>query len=410
MTAERLRLYPTAILIGQIIMVIAMIGIPLIASSEDQTLLPDFAAPWTGASFFLDGRLSELYDVDAQWAFQTEAVRNAAPSWFVSPPHVALLYTPLARVSFNTAALIWTAFSVLCIVISVRLLEPFAPTLFREHRVVTILILVSSFPIFELLGAGQQSALTLLLMVGGIRLVLADQQGWAGIVFALGAIKPQLFILVPFMLLAMRMWKALATGALTGIATLAITHVVFGPEVFRAWLEALASPAYAELVQIDQAWKMIGLPAFFVTLAPPIWAPAVASIGTLVTIAVVAFGIWKVFAWAKLGVDQRAIWSLALLATILASPHLVLYDLTLIFVPALFLVEVANTRATRVSLMLLYFLTWITSVIHLAALKLPWPLTWIDASWVTLTIIVLWRELDRHVRGKPSDPKAASSH
>ena len=55
MTAERLRLYPTAILIGQIIMVIAMIGIPLIASSEDQTLLPDFAAPWTGASFFLDG-------------------------------------------------------------------------------------------------------------------------------------------------------------------------------------------------------------------------------------------------------------------------------------------------------------------------------------------------------------------
>ena len=127
-------------------------------------------------------------------------------------------------------------------------------------------------------------------------------------------------------------------------------------------------------------------------------------------IAVVAFGIWKVFAWAKLGVDQRAIWSLALLATILASPHLVLYDLTLIFVPSLFLVEVANTRATRVSLMLLYFLTWITSVIHLAALKLPWPLTWIDASWVTLTIIVLWRELDRHVRGKPSDPKAASSH
>src|SRR5690606_19005459 len=138
-----------------------------------------------------------------------------------------------------------------------------------EHRIVTILILVSSFPIFELLGAGQQSALTLLLMVGGVRLVLADQQGWAGVVFALGAIKPQLFILVPFVLIALRMWKALVAGALTGLVTLAITHLVFGPEVFLAWLEALASPAYAELVQVDQAWKMIGLPAFLVTLAPP---------------------------------------------------------------------------------------------------------------------------------------------
>lgn len=407
-TAERLRLYPTAILIGQIVMVIAMIGIPLIASSEDQTLLPDFAAPWTGASFFLDGRLSELYDVKAQWAFQTEAVRNAAPSWFVSPPHVALLYTPLALVSFNTAALIWTAFSILCIAVSVRLLEPFAPTMFREHRVVTILMVVSSFPIFELLGAGQQSALTLLLMVGGIRLILADQQGWAGIVFALGAIKPQLFILVPFVLLAMRMWKALATGALTGLATLAITHVVFGPEVFRAWLEALTSPAYAELVQIDQAWKMIGLPAFFVTLAPPVWAPAVASIGIFLTLAVVAFSVPKIFAWAHRGVDQRAIWSLALLATILASPHLVLYDLTLIFVPALYLVEVANTRATRVSLLLLYFLTWITAVLHVVAANLTWPLTLIDASWATLTIIIMWRELDRQFRGEPRKMRPAS--
>ena len=409
-TSERLRLYPAAILIGQIVLVVAMIGIPLIASSEDQTLLPDFAAPWTGASFFLDGRLGELYDVNAQWAFQIEAVRNAAPSWFVSPPHVALLYTPLAFVSFNTAALIWTAFSILCIAISVRLLEPFAPRLFREHRIVTILILVSSFPIFELLGAGQQSALTLLLMVGGVRLVLADQQGWAGVVFALGAIKPQLFILVPFVLIALRMWKALVAGALTGLVTLAITHLVFGPEVFLAWLEALASPAYAELVQVDQAWKMIGLPAFLVTLAPPAWAPTVASIGTFVTVAVVIFSVWKVFAWSKRGVDQRAIWSLALLATILASPHMVIYDLTLVFIPALYLAEVANIRATRVSLLLLYFLTWLTSAIHIVTVNFRWPFTLIDASWATLTIIVLWRELDRQIRSEPRDVKHINSH
>lgn len=402
-TTERLRLYPTAILIGQVILVIIMIGVPLAVSVEDQNLLPDFAAPWTGASFFLDGRLAELYDVNAQWAFQTEAIRNAAPSWFVSPPHVALLYTPLALVSFNTAALIWTLFSIVCIVISVRLLEPFAPRLFREHRLTTILVLVSTFPIFELLGAGQQSALTMLLMVGGIRLILADHQGWAGVVFALGAIKPQLFIIVPFVLIALRLWKALAAGALTGIATLAVTYFVFGPEVFRAWLDAIASPAYAELVQVDQAWKMIGLPAFLVTLAPPAWASSVASIGTVVTLAVLALGIWTIFRWAQRGVDPQAMWSFGLIVTILASPHLVLYDLTLVLLPALYLAEHVNTRATRVSLLLLYALTWVTSAVHILALKLSWPLTLIDASWATLTIIILWRELVRYVDRSPQE-------
>jgi uncharacterized membrane protein len=206
-TAERLKLYPRAILIGQVILIVVMIGIPLLVAVEKQALFPDFAAPWTGARFYLDGRLGELYDVHAQWSFQQEYVRNDAPSWFVSPPHVALVYSPLALVSFRTAGLIWTLISIVCVVASIRLIEPFAPRLFRNHRLATTLLLLSTYPIFELLGAGQQSAVTFLLLAGGIRLALADQQGWAGVLFALGAIKPQLFIMVPFVLIAMRMWE-----------------------------------------------------------------------------------------------------------------------------------------------------------------------------------------------------------
>ncbi len=396
-TAERLKLYPRAILIGQVILIGVMIGIPLLVAVEKQALFPDFAAPWTGARFFRDGRMDELFDVHAQWAFQQEHVRNDAPSWFVSPPHVALVYSPLALVSFRTAGLIWTLISIVCVVVSIRLIEPFAPRFFRNHRLATTLLLLSTYPVFELLGAGQQSAVTFLLLAAGIRLALADHQGWAGVLFALGAIKPQLFIMVPFVLIAMRMWKALATGAVTGLATLALSYLVFGREVFAAWFEALGSPMYAEMVQIDQAWKMIGLPALAVTLVPPQAAAFVNGLGTLITIAVVAFACWKIFGWTKAGADPRAVWAGAILAMILASPHLVAYDLIMVLVPALYLAENALNRTTRVTLLVLYLLTWTTAVRHLLALQLIWPVTLIDASWATISIVFLWVALDRHL-------------
>lgn len=403
-TSERLRLYPVAILIGQIVIVTVMLGIPLLIASDEQNLLPDFAAPWTGARLFLDGRLGDLYDVETQWALQQVEVKNVAPSWFVSPPHVALIYTPLALLSYNAAALIWTAISIVCVIVAIRLMEPFAPRLFAEHRLATTLVLLSSYPVFELLGAGQQSGITLLLMAAGIRLALAEHQALAGIVFALGAIKPQLFVLVPIVLIALRMWKALAVGTTAGVLTLILTHLAFGPDVVVEWLHTIFSPAYSELVQIDQAWKMAGLPALILTFAPPSWAPEVAAFGTFLTIGILSYAIWRIVTWAKADVDPRALWAFAIIATILASPHLVLYDLVLVLIPALYLAEIANNRSVRVSLLLLYFLAWLTGVKHIVALELVWPATLIDLSWVTLPILVLWWELERANRKDTREP------
>jgi hypothetical protein len=95
------------------------------------------------------------------------------------------------------------------------------------------------------------------------------------------------------------------------------------------------------------------------------------------------------------------VWAGAILATILASPHLVAYDLIMVLIPALYLAEYARNRTTRVTLLVLYLLTWTTAVRHILALQFIWPVTLIDASWATISIVFLWVALNRHLNVEP---------
>ena len=65
---------------------------------------------------------------------------------------------------------------------------------------------------------------------------------------------------------SVRQWRALASflgiSALTGLLTLA----VFGVDVVRSWLAALASDSYAHEVQVEQAWKMQSVSALLASV------------------------------------------------------------------------------------------------------------------------------------------------
>ena len=351
---------------------------------------PDYLAHWTGGRMLVDGSTADLFDPRVQGALQAQEVGPDSLSWFVSPPFAALIYAPFALIGFGPSALVWTAFSAACLVVSIRLMKPFAPQLFERHFTQVVIIMASTPPMIELIGSGQDSALALLIWLAGIRLILAGNNVAAGIVFALGLFKPQQFVLVPIVLLIQRRFAALGAWFATASVLTLTSVAIVGADGVVAWVKLPFSDFYTTVVQVEQGWKMQSLPALVTTAFPDSWSGVASPISLLIVL-----GATLVFAQQLLNGRQNktpdiSIWALSIMVTVVISPHLVLYDLVLVFVPIVYMIEHHNTRALRLSCVALFVLTWTVPLRHVLVRDAQWPLTLIEAAWTAIPLLILW--------------------
>lgn len=354
------------------------------------TVLPDWFAHWTGGRMLLDGHAAALYDPSLQQAVQ-DAVTGGRDelAWFVSPPVAALVYVPLATLPYVASAALWALVTIALLVASATLLRPLLPTYTETQWRLGLLVVAASQPVLELVGGGQDSALLLLLWVVGLRLLDRHRDAAAGAVLALGLIKPQLFVLVPLVLLVQRRWTALATWAATALGLVAASVAVVGTGNAGGWIEALRSERYHDVVQVGQSWMMHGIPSALVSLVPATWAEAAQAVGVLLGAALVV---------ALLVVVRRSpdasvmtLWSLVALTTVLLTPHILSYDLVLLIPAVLHLARGGGTRVTRLSLLALYVLTWTAWPRRQLGDLSPW-LGWAGVSWAVVPLLLLWRE------------------
>jgi hypothetical protein len=227
-------------------------------------------------------------------------------------------------------------------------------------------------------------------------------------VFALGLFKPQLFFLPPLLFLCLWRPRALVGWTATAGALGAVSALLVGPEGIHRWVVLLASPFYREAVQVEQAWKMSSLSALVSAGAPAGFARPAEALGLLLGGPLVGAVVWWALRhrWGQAGGRQAAsgdhevlVWGLACLTTVLASPHLVVYDLVLLALPALLLLEHRAGREVRLALLTVFLLTWTLPVRHLLAGQLPWPTSLVGAAWTAVPVFVLWVELARLVAG-----------
>jgi len=359
------------------------------------TVLPDYLAHWTGGRLVLDGQLAGLYDQRTQFEVQAAAVGQTSKlAWFVSPPFVGLLFAPLAALPYVASAALWTLLSLAMFLAALKLARPLAPGIPDARWRMIVLVCFASQPVLELLGSGQDSAFSLLVWVAGTRLMLARKDVLAGVVFALGLCKPQLFVLVPVVLLVQRRHQALAAWLSTSIVLALISVRMVGVEGVQNWLALPFRDAYREAVQVGQSWKMQGLPSFITTLMPPGLAGAGEVVGLLVAAIVLVLFIRTCRRWPTSNGDA-GMWALASLTTVLLSPHLVVYDLVLMLPAVLFLLEHQDTPTVRLALLALFVITWTAPVGHLLAGTAPWPISVLGAGWGAVPILVLWHVFRR---------------
>ena len=350
----------------------------------------DLLARITGGAIVLAGQADRLYDTAHQFDV-SRAVLGASPralTLYTAPPALALLYAPLSRLPYGVAAALWTALSMGLVALSVRLLWPIVPRLHRHGLPLALLLAFSYYPTIELLGNGQDAAFTLVLYAGGLRLILTGRGTMAGAVLGLGALKPQLFVLVPIWLAARGRWRALAAWIAVASGLAAGSVAIVGVEGALGYPALLASPIYNDSERAV-AWKTLSWVGPFRQVLPP---EAVFPT-TVVATALGALALWRLCRRTR---DEALAYAQLVLVVALLSPKAMTYDYVILIVPAAILLDrLGDDHCVRLALAALAVLLFSAAGRQAAFGAAPWPISVLAAQWTLVPVAYLalasWR-------------------
>jgi hypothetical protein len=245
------------------------------------------------------------------------------------PPQLALLLSPLSKLSYLSARWTWLALSALLYLVSVLIVVQSWPP--QRARLPLVLLTAFFNPALPmLLSTGQTAALAVTawaLAAGALRI---RRFFTFGLCLGLLIYKPPMLIGVVPALIIVGYWRSVAGLAASAAAQCTAVLVFGGAEAWRAYFNSLAelsSNYYLTDTLPHQKHSLIG---FFRLLAGPGFDTAI-----LATFAAAGvLGLWYV------GRDRhRGPWLFPMLAatSVLLSPHFYVYDL-IVLVPALLVV------------------------------------------------------------------------
>ncbi|WP_185747429.1 glycosyltransferase family 87 protein [Humibacillus xanthopallidus] len=372
-------------------LVTAWLTIPELAA------FPDFAARWSAGRLVVTGQGSALYDLARQAEVQRNGTGTDQFSWFVSPPFVAVLFAPLSLLPYWLACLVWLAISTSALWLSVRLLRPWAPAVLADNWRTTTLVIWTSYPVLQVLFVGQDTTLVLLAVAAGVHLLSRDRAYQAGACLGLGLVKPHLIFLVPVLLVLRRQPRALAGFIAVAVVFTVVSLVMMGPGGISRWLAVVSSGDYSKAVQQGFAWKGVNVSALLTGLAPADFGRWWQLLATLTGLAACVPALRAVT--IRRDASQQFAWALVLATTVIAAPHVLVYDLVLI-IPVVFALAWTGWDAvTRLTLVGMTAALWLAAPIQLLLAGSSWPVTSLGAPWAALGAFLLWYRLLR----RPSD-------
>lgn len=179
--------------------------------------------------YLIDGKFANDFTVywrtanhHEMWAYSTMA------EWpFPYAPTMLLWIKPLALVPLWPAFFLWVAISIASLAWACR------PYLSSKQ---TLLVLTSP-PIVHGLFTGQVSGVLAAVIIWACA---TSNRVAAGIAFGIiASIKPQLVIMAPLLFLLTHDWRAIAASAMTFLATVVASVLIFGPERWSEWIASM---------------------------------------------------------------------------------------------------------------------------------------------------------------------------
>lgn len=302
---------------------------------DAQPYAGDFIHEYATAWMVVHGQADRLYDFASVYAVQHD--RDAIGfAWdaasvnvpYYPPPYYALI-APLAWLDYRDAAHVWLALQFAALVAAGLLLAAAHPPLRRALWWALPAALLFP-PMATGWVSGQKGALWLLVFAAIHLLLQRGRTTAAGAVFGLLALKPPLALVLGAVMLARREWRFLVGAVATGLALLAIS-LPLGLDAWTGWVQAMLEPvAQDRAALLGKAHCWLG----FARVA----TGAYAGLGvTALTLALDALTLVALVpAWRAAGDDptRRGLaFAATLVATVLVSPHLYVYDLSVLLAP-----------------------------------------------------------------------------
>ncbi|WP_431201014.1 glycosyltransferase family 87 protein [Bradyrhizobium betae] len=298
--------------------------------------LSDFDAFYIVALQVWHGQLDLVYRFET--LVKLQEAYNGATSFmpWTYPPQFDLLVAPFALVPAGIAYLLFITVTLAVYLLTLRAI---AGRNFAH-------VLVVMFPALAItVGCGQNGFLTGA-MIGIVCLNVERRQIVAGLALGAMVIKPHLAIAAGVYMLATRRWVALATAATVVLASSFLCTLVFGWQIWTAWLGAIRESAIFLEHGFYPLFRMVSAYATFDRAgAPPnvaFWAQAT----------VACFALFAVVLAIRLGTAREMSPAFALgvtaMVSVMISPYAYDYDLPMIGIGlALLLPNLAQLAKAR---------------------------------------------------------------
>lgn len=336
-SAGRLRAYATILIGASLLGIVGLLltgdGLRDVAGRPYGT---DFSQVWVAGRAVLAGHPAAPFDPATHAAAQRAVFGPATPfyGWHY-PPYFLALAAALALLPYGAALAVWQGASGLAYWAAMLAASGGMGAASRSDRrglsTADVSLAALAFPAVLInLTHGHNGFLTAALMGFGC-LLMRRRPRLAGLLFGLLCYKPQFALVLPVALLAAGAWRTLGAAVLTVAAATFATLAAFGSAPWLAFRASLAFTRTVVLEQGDTGWEKIQSPFAAVRLLGGSLDIAYAA-QALVTLGLVAA---VAITWRG-GADRRLKAALLMVASLLATPYCLDYDLMLLG-PALML-------------------------------------------------------------------------
>lgn len=282
----------------------------------------DFSVFWSASYVMLHGSPAQAYDFSAfsrlSTGLFTHLRRDVFAPWLY-PPTYLLLVTPLALLPFALGYPLFVAIGVVVLGL----------VAWRVSRLGTIpgawrvgpLALAAAPCVFVTATLGQNAFLTA--SCAALAVHWADRRPiWAGLCIGLLSVKPQMALLFPFVLVAVRAWRTIARAALATGTFVALSVLICGIESLRLFV---ASTGLARSIVLEHGvvfWLASPTPFAAFRLAGVPLGAAYAAHACIAALAIAAACV----AWTQ-SRDTRVRAAVLTVATLVANPYVWHYEL-----------------------------------------------------------------------------------
>lgn len=325
LTLQRLNVYPRILLALMVLAIIVWVGMSNgLVDRNGKPIGTDFSNVYAAGELTLKGTPEAAYDPQLQHEAEQDIFDGRSVPFYGwhYPPTFLFAAALLAVLPYGWALLVWMALTLPAFVATVRSIAP---------RPETLVLALAFPPVFVNLAHGQNGYLTATLL-GGALLLLDRKPVISGMLIGMLAYKPQFGVLIPLILMATGRWQAFTSAAVTVAASCAATAIVFGTDVWLAFMESTDFTRNVVLEQGSTGWEKIQS----IFSAVRMWGAGIGTAYAVQTGLALCIAASLVRLWRSEATHELKAAGLAA-ACLLATPYVLDYDLVVLGLPIAFM-------------------------------------------------------------------------